>query len=128
MEPEQKPEPKRPDTFDNLEFTYANNSRFETSVWDLKILFGQLEQHRGSAVIDWHTGVTIPWMQAKVFLYYMWVNLMFHEMGQTGPITVHSNVRPPLPPPPTDEEKKQNPKADDIHAAIATMHAQLFGK
>jgi hypothetical protein len=124
---EQKPKP-RIESFDHLESAYANNSRFETSVWDLKILFGQLEQHSGSAVIDWHTAVTIPWMHAKVLIYFMRVNMVFHELGPSGTIKVHPNVKPPKPVPPSEQEKKDTPGAEEIYKAITKLHAEMFGE
>jgi len=54
---------------------YANNVLFEPSVWDLKMIFGQLDQSEGKAVVEQHTAVTIPWAQAKVLSYYLQVNL-----------------------------------------------------
>jgi hypothetical protein len=112
--------------FDNLEVAYANNSRFETSVWDLKILFGQLDQHAGTSGIDWHTAVTMPWMQAKVFAYYLLLNIAIHEAAESGFIKVHPNVHPPIPPPLTEAEKK-DPGAVALNGRIVGIYKELFG-
>jgi hypothetical protein len=32
------------------------------SLWDWKIIFGQLEQYGGKPDIDWHTAVTMSWI------------------------------------------------------------------
>ena len=45
---------------------YANNVRFESSLWDLKLIFGQNDQSLGPNVVVQHTAITIPWPQVKV--------------------------------------------------------------
>ena len=107
-----------------FESAYANNSRFEPSIWDLKILFGQLCQHTGSGSMDWHTAITMPWMQAKVFAYYLSLNIAIHEM-ETGKIDVHPNVLPAklnLP-----EDKKNDPKAIALNEFATRLHKEMFG-
>jgi hypothetical protein len=113
---------KGPD-FD-FESVYANNSNFEPSVWDLKIIFGQLEQHTGNAEVDWHTAVTMPWMQAKLLCYYLRVNLAIHE-AQNGPISVHRNVIPILQPPVAGAASDTN--AQQVYEIITKIHAEVFG-
>src|SRR5262249_19658754 len=48
---------------------YANNIVFESSIYDLKLVFGQNEQHVSPNAVVQHTAVTIPWAQAKVLAY-----------------------------------------------------------
>ena len=72
---------------------YANNVRFESSVWDLKILFGLLDQSGESAVTKQHTAVNVPWMQAKLMIYFLYVNVLFHEMTH-GRIRVPDSIMP----------------------------------
>ena len=52
---------------------YANNVRFEMTAWDLRVLFGQLASTTisGEPGVDWHTDVTIPWIQAKLMHFYL---------------------------------------------------------
>ncbi len=39
---------------------YANNTFFEPTIWDLKILFGEFTGRTDS--VDWHTSITpLPW-------------------------------------------------------------------
>ena len=46
---------------------YANNVNYETSVFDLKIVFGELVQPLGKkAFIEQHTSVTLSWLEAKI--------------------------------------------------------------
>ena len=42
---------------------YANNVQLESSVWDLKIMFGQLDQAKGPNVINQHTAMTMSHTQ-----------------------------------------------------------------
>lgn len=72
---------------------YANNVRFESSVWDLKLLFGLLDQSGTSATAHQHTAVTVPWPQAKLMLYFLYVNVLFHEMTH-GRIRIPDTVMP----------------------------------
>jgi hypothetical protein len=109
----------------NLESVYANNSRFESSVWDLRVLFGQLEQHTGKEVIDWHTAVTLPWMQVKILIYYLRVNLAVHELA-SGPLWVHPNVTPQKPQPPPAEVVESNPLAPQTYEAVLKIHSEMF--
>jgi len=44
---------------------YANNVQFEASSFDLKVIFGQLQQSHGTQVLQ-ECAVTVPWVQAKL--------------------------------------------------------------
>jgi hypothetical protein len=48
---------------------YANNTFFEPTIWDLKILFGEFTGRTDS--VDWHTSITLPWARAKLLAYYL---------------------------------------------------------
>lgn len=74
---------------------YANNIQFEASVWDLKILFGELDQSDGRIDVEQHTGVNLTWMQAKILAYYLRLNIAVHEMSN-GKISVPDSVMPPI--------------------------------
>jgi hypothetical protein len=106
-----------------LDSVYANNTAFESSVWDLKIVFGQLELHTGKPGIEWHTEVTIPWLQAKILAYYLRVNITLHEL-QNGPVKVPSPVLPPKPAPPADENDLAEKEA---YEAVLKIHTECFG-
>ena len=63
--PEQSTAIERSQTED-FRNTYANNVLFETSVWDLKMIFGQLDQRLGQNAVVQHTAVAVPWPQVKI--------------------------------------------------------------
>lgn len=74
---ETKPEVEANGT-EELTSDYANNTFLQPTIWDLKVLFGELTaQGKG---IEWHTAITIPWAQAKLFSYYLQLNIESYEM------------------------------------------------
>ena len=89
---------------DNFSSTYANNAFFEGSAWDLKIIFGQLDQSGDQPVIKQHLAVTVPWAQAKLALYYLRLQIEAMEI-QSGKIAIRSDLIPPEPPPLTPEQE-----------------------
>jgi len=105
---------------------YANNARMELSVWDLKMFFGQLEQHTGKATINWHTAVTMPWIQAKILLYFLRANIAFQEI-HTGRINIPDSIVPPLFDSPTDEAVAADPKAMEFYEACKKLREEMFG-
>ena len=117
------PKPSQTDSFDEV---YANNSRFEPSVWDLKLIFGQLAQHEAGPGEDWHTAVTVPWIQAKLLSYYLRLNLAYHE-HQHGPFNVPSAVSPQLVDPPTEEQLRSDPKLLELYKVHKRIHEEMFG-
>lgn len=82
---------------------YANNTLFDASIWDLKILFGEWSGRTKS--VDWHTSITIPWAQAKLMAYYLAVNVDAHEQ-RMGKIPFPSAMVPPEPQPVKDLNDK----------------------
>jgi hypothetical protein len=85
----------RTDTFSEI---YANNVRFESNVWDLRLVFGTLDQGTGTTAFDqavkFHTAISVPWQQIKIMSYMLQLNLLFHEHAN-GKVRVHANVVPP---------------------------------
>lgn len=120
---DERPATQQPDGY---EFTsvYANNTYFESSAWDLKIIFGQLEQHTGKATVDWNTAVTLPWAYAKVLLYYLQVHLAVHE-SLDGQISIPRRVVPMLPELPPQEADRPGEK--ELHQRISQIHREVFG-
>lgn len=96
--PEQKGPAAPPTEFkrkENFASVYANNVRYESSVWDLKMILGELDQKDpGNLIVEQHTAVTIPWIQIKLMIYYLGINLKFHETAQ-GKIKIPVSVLPP---------------------------------
>lgn len=59
---------------------YANNIRFESTVHDLKLIFGQTDLSSGREVVIQHTAITLPWSVLKLALFFIRLNLDFHEL------------------------------------------------
>lgn len=103
---------------------YANNVQFEMSVWDLKLIFGQLDQREGKAAIEQHTSVTVPWFQAKLMSFFLQANVIAYE-AEHGRIRIPAAVIPPdLPPLPPEQEN--NPQAQAVRERIRQLREQLI--
>ncbi len=84
-----------PNPAPDLEEDYANNTYIETSVWDLKIIFGQINQFGKPTIeVDWHTAITMPWAQAKLLNYFLGLHIASYEL-QNGKIKIPPAVTPP---------------------------------
>jgi hypothetical protein len=104
---------------------YANNFHFEPSTWDLKIIFGQLEQHTGKSAVDWHTAITIPWLQVKLVAYFLRLQAVWNEI-QNGPINIPASVLPDKPQAPTGE-LASDPRSVAFYEASTKLYEETFG-
>jgi len=100
---------------DNFTEAYANNVYFEASAWDMKLIFGQLDQSGGKVRIVQHTAITLPWAQIKLLVPWLKGHLEAHEMVH-GNVRIPANVIPSELPPPTKELKEADPNAEAIYA------------
>ncbi|HEX4002935.1 MAG TPA: DUF3467 domain-containing protein [Candidatus Acidoferrales bacterium] len=100
---------------------YANNANFEASAWDLKVIFGQLDQAAG--VVDQHTAVTLPWSLVKLALYQLQAQVNLYEEIY-GKIKITADILPPAPPPLTDEQK-QNPVFLKVHEMFKSNYEKM---
>jgi len=82
---------------DEFEALYANNIQAESSFWDLKVIFGILEQSdpQHPKVVQ-HTSVNLPWAQVKLMSYYLRAAVALHE-AQNGKIPIPPSIMPPDP-------------------------------
>lgn len=96
---------------------YANNVFFESSFWDLRLIFGQNDQQLGINAVVQHTAITIPWPQIKIMKYFLDSQLATYEI-QNGRIRVPPNVVLAVPDEPPKELVKLDPKVPEIFAAL----------
>jgi hypothetical protein len=75
---------------------YANNTQLLSSIWDIHIAFGQLDQSIGPNTIVQHSAVTLSWPQAKVLLYFLQMHVTGHEV-EHGRIVVTKGLIPEFP-------------------------------
>lgn len=73
---------------------YANNVKFESSDWDLKLTFGLLDQTTSPLTVRQHTTMNVPWTQAKIMAFYVAANVLIHEHTH-GPIKLTTPLLPP---------------------------------
>ena len=104
---------------------YANNVFLENSVWDLKLVFGQLDQSVSPPAIEQRAAITIPWTQVKILSYLLSVHLVGFEIAN-GKIKIPEGLIPPEPPPPTQSQRKAEPNFDQIVEAIRKLRVQFF--
>lgn len=88
---------------EDFSFEYANNIQFETNAFDLKLVFGQLDH--STSQVEQHTAITVSWLQSKLMLYYLTLNVAGYEL-QYGKISIPPDVMPANVPPLTPEQEK----------------------
>jgi hypothetical protein len=71
---------------------YANNVFFEASAWDLKIIFGELDQSSGTASIQQRAAVTVPWPQAKLMSFWLRVQVELAEATVKAKIPIRPDL------------------------------------
>jgi hypothetical protein len=99
------------------EFTslYANNIRFEATVYDLKLVFGETDQMSGTEIVQQHTAITIPWALVKVCSHFLRVNFEINEMINGKVLIPPSQLPQPIPPlPPEQANDPQAKKAREL--------------
>jgi hypothetical protein len=84
---------KRDEDFTAL---YANSVVSEHSIWDLKVIFGILDQSVTPMQVVQHTSVNLPWVQVKLLSYYLNIAIAIQE-SFNGKIVVPPIVMPPDP-------------------------------
>jgi hypothetical protein len=103
---------------------YSNNVQLEQSAWDLKLIFGQLDQSSGKAVVEQHTAMTIPWAQVKLLAYFLELQVGSYE-AEYGTIRIHPSIRPPLPD--ASQVDPQNTLAQALVNHFVHRHRWFFG-
>ena len=121
--PSAQPQPKfeRDEDFASL---YANNVWYEPSVWDLKLIFGQLDQLKSPNVVTQHTAIAVSWMQVKLMIYFLQIQLAAYEF-QNGNVKLPEGILPP-PPEPLPSEIQNNPHAKSLQERILNLREQLL--
>jgi hypothetical protein len=110
---------------ENFISLYANNVRFEISAWDLKMIFGQLDQSKSPQVVEQHTAITMPWSTALITAYLLVVNLIIHQTSEGHAIHIPERVIPAKP----DLSAPEMTDADKTTAEyIVWVHEQFFGR
>jgi hypothetical protein len=116
MDDSKKPklETKYDDDFTNV---YANVVRYQSNAFDLKVVLGEIDLSGEIETHRMHTGLTIPWSAAKIAIYYLTVNVMFHE-ALNGKLKLPPSQTPPMvePPPEVMNDPAQKKLYEEINA------------
>lgn len=104
---------------------YANHVYYESSTWDLKLIFGQLDQSGKEPKVVQHTAITIPWALAKIASYWLRGIVESQELVN-GKISVPNNIIPPELPGPSDEIRQNDPNADAIFGIFKRVRDNLI--
>ena len=95
---------------DDFVSRYANNFQLESSSFDLKMIFGLLDQSAAAqtppkVTVEQHTSINLAWPEAKLFIYFLQVHLAGYESAN-GKVKIPTEAIPPdfptNPPPPFD--------------------------
>lgn len=109
---------------DDFTSAYANNVLFEPSVWNLKMIFGELDQHGSKSTVEQHTSITLPWLQAKIMRVFLDVNIAFYE-AENGKIDVPTHLLPSPQAPPPELEGHQREVAEMVYKKLQKLLAEL---
>jgi hypothetical protein len=105
------PRPAQVERSEHFFSTYANTIFFEATAWDLKLIFGQVEQMTSNppnpptGKVMQHLAVTIPWPQAKLALFWLRVQVEAAEITVKAKIPIRSDLIPPEVPALTPEQE-----------------------
>jgi hypothetical protein len=75
---------------------YANNALLQSTLWDLRILFGQVDQTLKDSPSIYNLSVRIPWPQVKLMLYFLTLHLSGYET-KNGRIKLPPGMVPEFP-------------------------------
>lgn len=106
---------------DDFTTAYSNNFQLEQTVFDLRIIFGELAQSEGKSYVEQHTSVTIPWIQVKLLSYFLQVNLLGYE-------SLHGKIKIPeelIPQVVTKPSTETDPKVLAIFELISKLREQF---
>ena len=127
---EQEPQASPELTFTKVEdfvTAYANNVQFEQNAWDIKMIFGELDQTGGKTnVVEQHTSITLSWAEAKVLSFFLRVQIAAHEI-EDGKIQIPKRVLPQEPGA-LAAEYKTNPGAIAVREAVIKLREQFLAE
>jgi hypothetical protein len=75
--------------------SYANNVFYATSVFDVRMVFGELVQFPNEPpYVEQHTAVTLSWREAKIAALFLVMNVAMHEK-KFGALDIPDGILPP---------------------------------
>jgi hypothetical protein len=110
---------------DEVYEAYANHIYYESSSWDLKLIFGQMDQTGGKVRIVQHSAITVPWPLVKLTIFWLKGQLEAHELAN-GKIRIPPPIIPPPLPPITAEDKRSDPNAEAVYAIFNRLRDEFI--
>jgi hypothetical protein len=109
---------------DEVYEAYANNVYYEPSSWDLKLIFGQLDQMGGKVKVVQHSAITLPWAQVVLMVFWLRGQIEAHELVN-GKIHIPPPIIPTSLPPISEELKKSDPNAEATYAIFNRLRDEF---
>jgi len=107
-------------------YRYANNVQFEPTLWDLKVIFGQVDQSTSPASILQHTAITLAWPEVKTLAYFLRAHMAAHE-AQVGKIAlIPETINPPVSEAPAILSAYQRTKFELAYQAMAKVYEEFM--
>ncbi len=104
---------------------YANNVRLETYATDMKLIFGQSDMSSGSEAIEQHTAITLAWVQVKLAIYFLQINVAAYEI-ENGPIRMPAVLTPPPFPDEGTAEWPKDPLQQEVFTKLRQMRDEFL--
>ncbi len=104
---------------------YANTFQVETTVYDFKLRFGQLNLKGKEWISDPKCDVTLPWMQLKLMLFFLALNLFNYE-EENGTIFLPDRIKPIAPDIIANPPEGQPPAGESFLALYRELYDRLF--
>ena len=104
---------------------YANNVLYQPSAWDLKLVFGELDQSLGENVVVQSCGITVPWRQVKVGIYFLQFHLTAYESAH-GRVSVPKGVVREIPTQPPKEVTDKSPDAEKSWKQLRKLYEDFI--
>jgi hypothetical protein len=74
---------------------YANHVYFATSVFDIRVMFGEILQFPDiPPFVNQHTSMTLSWREAKIAALFLAMNVAMHE-NKFGTLDIPDGILPP---------------------------------
>jgi hypothetical protein len=112
---------------DGFTSRYANNIRYESTVYDLKLIFGQTDLSEGTEIVKQHTSISIPWALVKLLIYFLHINVEVHEL-YNGKVAVPPHHMPVPFPRPTPEAMAADPKAELTYDLASRIREEFLSR
>lgn len=110
---------------------YANNIQFESSAFDLKVVFGLLDQSGApkfeKASVEQHTAISLSWIEVKLLIFFLQLHLDGYE-AENGKVKIPINALPAEPPaalPPQFDTPESRESLERIRKMRAAFLADL---